>query len=137
MIDTKQQILVTLLCVAAGATICLVAAGVIPVDPASVHAPPWVLFLAGFVFVLAGLAVSLQSRPVLVSILGNLIVAAFAAVGMWVALAGPADQFSGGLPFLSHGANVTIARWVFGSGSVLCVMMLVWGVRHTVQSLGS
>lgn len=116
-----------------GAMIVMIALDVIPTDPDKVHAPHWVIALAGAVFIFGGLAIGFRTNELLVSLLGNLIVASFAAVAAWVALDGSSDQFSGGIPFLPHEANVKIARVVFGGGAILCALMLIPGVRHLLR----
>ena len=45
---------------AAGLLITAVAAGVIPTEPASVHAPPWVVATAGGIFLVVGVWVLAQ-----------------------------------------------------------------------------
>jgi len=114
-----------------------IALEILPVDPEKIHAPHWVIGLAGAVFIFGGLAIGFRSNELLVSLLGNLIVASFAAVAAWVALDGSSDQFSGGIPFLPHEVNVKIARVMFGGGSILCALMLIPGVRHLLKLLSA
>ena len=118
-----------------GLMICLVGFGVLPTEEGSVHAPPWVVTACGALFVLAGCAVFLQGRPLALSVIGNLIIASFAAVGAWVALAGSSDGFSGGIPLVSHDLNVRIARGMFGTGAFLCALILIPGIKHTLKLL--
>lgn len=131
--ESQQKLLVAAFCITMGLINCLIAVGVISYDPSKIHAPWWVLSLAGLVFVLGGIAILLQRNQTVGAVIGSAIVASFAAVGMWVALAGPAHQFSGGVPFLSHESNVKIARWVFGGGSVICMLMLVVGIKQILS----
>lgn len=107
--------------------------GVVPVEPGSVHAPPWVLVACGAVFVLGGVAMLTYDRPRIQSAAGGTIVLAFGLVAGWVALFGEAAQFSGGLPFVSRGLNVAIARGMFGLGSVLCFVLFVWGTSKMLR----
>lgn len=137
MNDRKQAVLTGLVCIVLGLSVCLIGIGVIPYDPDKIHAPVWVIVTGGGVFVLGGLAVVFQRKTLLVSVLGNLLVIAFAAVAAWVAVSGPAAQFSGGIPFLSHEWNVTIARYVFGIGSLLCLLMLIPGISHLRKLLSA
>jgi hypothetical protein len=113
-----------------GVVNCLIAVDVIPYDPAKIHAPWWAIFLAGMVFVMGGLTILFQGNKAAGAILGGVIVASFAVIGMWVAVAGPSGQFSGGVPFLSHTSNVRIARWVFAGGAVLCLLLLFAGIKQ-------
>ncbi|NNC63152.1 MAG: hypothetical protein HKN84_00070 [Gammaproteobacteria bacterium] len=118
-----------------GLMVVMIALDVIPYDPEKIHAPDWILILAGGVFIFGGLAVGFRTNELLVSVLGNLIVASFAAVAAWVALDGSSDQFSGGIPFVPHATNVKIARVMFGGGAVLCTLMLIPGIRHVLKLL--
>lgn len=118
-----------------GLTICLVGLDILPAEEGSIHAPRWVLVLCGAVFALAGIAILVQGRPLLTSLIGNLIIAAFAAIAAWVAWGGTSEGFSGGVPFVSHGLNVKIARGMFGAGALLCALILIPGIRHTLKLL--
>ena len=102
-------------------------------DPDTKHAPGWIIALCGGVFVFAGLAIVLEGHALIVSLLGNSIVAAFAAIGAWIALFGEAGQFSGGLPLVSHDVNVSIARFVFALGALICALLLIPGLRHLAR----
>lgn len=118
-----------------GAGLCIVgvAFGAVPVDPESVHAPPWVLAACGLVFVLGGVAVLAQRWPRIQSAAGGTVVLAMGLVGAWVALAGDSEPFSGGLPLVSPEANVAVARVVFGLGAAMCFAMFAWGVRQAIR----
>ncbi len=132
--NSRQQIVIAGIgCLAVGTLICLVGLGVIPVDPDSVHAPGWVLGAAGGVFSLGGLAIIFPQRPVVASICGNLIVAMFAAIGIWIAVAAPAEGFSGGTWFLSREQNVSVARMMFGAGGAISLLMLIPGTKHLIR----
>ncbi len=127
--------LLSAIAIALGLMTIMIALDIIPVEPEKVHAPAWLIGLAGAVFIFGGLAIGFRTNELLVSLFGNLIVASFAAVAAWVALDGSSDQFSGGIPFLPNEVNVKIARVVFGSGSILCALMLIPGVRHLLKLL--
>jgi hypothetical protein len=130
MTERNKLFLLGFFTIGIGAAICLVGLDVIPVDPDTKHAPAWVISLCGGVFVFAGLAIVLQGYPVIVSVLGNLIVASFAAIAAWVAFFGAAGEFSGGLPFVSSEINVSIARGVFAFGALICALILIPGIKH-------
>jgi len=137
IVKEQNHPLLGAIAIALGAMIVMIALDVIPTDPEKIHAPDWILILAGAVFIFGGLAVGLRAHELLVSVLGNLIVVAFAVVAAWVALAGSSDQFSGGIPFLPHATNVKIARVMFGSGALLCALMLIPGIRHVLKLLSA
>lgn len=121
--------------VAMGVMIYLVGFGILPTEEGSVHAPPWVVVVCGGIFVLAGLGVFVQGRPLLLSLIGNSIIAALAAIGAWVALAGSDGGFSGGLPLVPDELNVKVARGMFALGACVCALMLIPGIRQTLKLL--
>ena len=133
--ERKQIVLTGVACIFAGTPICMIALDFLAYDEDKIHAPDWVLLLAGGVFILGGLALLLQNRPLIVSLLGNLIVVSFAAIAAWVAMSGPSEQFSGGVPFLPHEFNVKIARIVFACVALLCALMLIPGLKHLLKHI--
>jgi len=133
MTERRQLILAGLLCLGCGVGIGLVALDVVPVDDASVHAPDWIILLAGGVFLCAGLAILLRDYPLVVAVLGNSIVLSFAVIAAWVAIAGSAEQFSSNIPFLPHDLSVKIARGVFGFSAIVCALILIPGLRELAR----
>lgn len=125
------------LCAAIGSIICLIATGVIDYPADQIHAPGWIVFLAGAIFTLGGLAIIFRSKPILVSIIGNLMVAVFAIIGVWVAIWSSSEGFSGGIPFLPRELNVTLGRWVFGVGAVISSLILIPGIKQLLKSIRS
>lgn len=118
------------LCIAMGLFPVAIAVGVINPDPASVHAPLWVIGVCGLVFVAAGAAILVGPGNKLVHLFAALILLSFALISGWVAFFGPANGFSGGIPFLPHATNVKIARWVFGGGSALCLLLFFYAISQ-------
>jgi hypothetical protein len=131
--EQTQRVVVGIICIVLGASVCLIALDILPYDPDKIHAPDWVILLCGALFLCGGSAAMLHSHPLVVSVLGNAMVVAFASIAAWVALAGPAEQFSGELPFVSRELNVMIARIFFGLGSVMCALVLIPGMRQLLK----
>jgi hypothetical protein len=119
----------------AGLFIMLFATGAVLGGPDAFDAPPWVGFLAGLPFLLGGVAILLQGfgganaqgelpqdAPAWMRAAQRLIVlailAVFAVIGTWIALAGDAGQSSGS--FIGFGYGVAIARIAFGFGALIC-----------------
>jgi hypothetical protein len=109
----------------------------LPGGPKNLHAPLWVLLLAGLVFFLAGASMLIQvagqadengelpsGAPlwlrVIQYLMGVAIFAAFAMIGSWIGFGDGPREFSGGLPFVSKDVNEAIGRFAFGAGAVLC-----------------
>ena len=126
----RDRKLLSLICIVLGASVCAIAFDWLPYDPEKIHAPDWVIAMAGGVFVAGGLAIAFRQSELLVCALGNLIVIAFAAIALWVALYGPSAQFSGGIPFLPHETNLTLARIVFAASAVMCALILLPGLKQ-------
>ena len=125
--------LLGLACLAVGAGIAGIGLGVVPSDPASGHAPPVVLVACGMAFGLGGVAMVAYHRPRIRSAAGVTIVLVMGIVAAWIALWGRSDAISGGLPFLPHGANVAVARGVFGMSALMCFALFAWGARQIAR----
>ena len=57
-------------------------------------------------------------------LIGVAMFAGFAMIGTWVAFAGDAHYFSGGIPFLGL-YNISLARIAFGFGALICWLLIV------------
>jgi hypothetical protein len=123
---------------AVGLYFTLVGLEVLPVPGgrSNLHGPLWLALLIGLVVFLAGVAALIHligranatgdlpaDAPFWMRaaqyIIGVAIFACFAIIGSWVAFAGEARYFSGGVPFLGA-LNVSIARIAFGFGALIC-----------------
>ena len=123
---------------AMGVFIILVSVDVIHTDSASIHAPRWVLTLAGMIFTFVGLHVlssgllspGEQKTPIVQWIQYFLLLGmltAFAAVFLWVGFGSGVREFSssGSIGFLttSGKGNGMIGRIMFGGGGILSALM--------------
>ncbi|MDH3223893.1 MAG: hypothetical protein OEO23_09265 [Gemmatimonadota bacterium] len=122
---------------AAGLTVVFVSLGWIPVDPSSVHAPMWVLGLAGGMFLLPGLLMCYYAvRNGLAPdgavfkekpwggpgwFVGAVMVTGFAAMALWVGFGGGPRQFSGGVT-----GSEREGRLVFGGSGLVCATLAIW-----------
>ena len=97
------------------------------------HAPLWVIFLCGVVFLLGGAMLLVDRNSKFNALCASLLLLVMGVIGAWVALLGPAAGFSGGIPFLPQAYNVTLARWVFGLGALVSFMMLVYAIRSLLK----
>lgn len=121
-----------------GLFIVLVSVDIIHTDPESIHAPRWVLTLAGMLFTFAGLYIlstGLHSpgedgAPLVqwiqyFLILG--ILTAFATIFLWVGLGSGEREFSssGSLGFFTVSGKGTdiMGRIMFGGGGILSALM--------------
>ena len=134
----KQMLAIGLLFAAVGFYFALVGLGLLPVPGGTknLHAPLWIVFLAGLAFFLGGVAAILQGvgganahgelpanaprwMRVAQSLFGLAIFAVFALMASWVAF-GPGERhITATIPFYSGPANEWIGRGAFGIGAVI------------------
>ncbi|MEO0574000.1 MAG: hypothetical protein AAF004_00965 [Pseudomonadota bacterium] len=131
--DQHAHPIVGVVCIVLGCFPLAIATGLMQAQPGTIHAPLWVVGLVGVIAIVAGVMVMLPTGRVLDAV-ACLLCAGFAAVGFWLSLKAPADGFSGGLPFISSGANVMVARVIFGSGAVMSLIMAVYAAKRALKS---
>jgi hypothetical protein len=117
------------LCAGAGLFIVAVAAGLVPAPEDSFHAPRWVLGVCGGVFVLGGALMVLGDRPRTRDALAALLLAGMGTAAVDASLFADAAHLSGGVPLLGRGANVLLARVVFGGGALVCFVAAAYSAR--------
>lgn len=122
-----------LTCAIAGAFPIGIGLGVIPYDPAKLHAPPWVVVLAGGAFWLGALMMLARDRHRVANGLAFVLLLMFAAIGAWVSLLGEEAAFSDGAGTAVGGAGITLARIMFGFGSLLCLLMALVALRSVIR----
>lgn len=116
-------------CILLGCYPIAVALGIIPIGQGELTAPRSVIGGAGVAFVIAGLMILLGRYSRANNFLAGLLLLLFGAMGAWVALFSSDAGFSGGLPFLPAELNVSIGRWVFGIGSLICFALSLYAFR--------
>jgi hypothetical protein len=97
----------------------LAASGVIPVHIAN-NTPIWVIGLVGVMFVIAGIMIFLRNYSRALDLFAAIILAAFTLIAGWITFHASSEGFSGGIPFLPSDMNVSVARFMFGLGALLC-----------------
>jgi hypothetical protein len=131
------------LAAAFGVFYILLGARLLPVSEAAAHDndPHWLVLCVGLAFLLAGVAIAIQTfgkanaagelpaaAPCWMHAAQHLaaftIAACLAAIGSWVAFGPGEREFSGGLPFLGPAVNSMIGRTAFGLGAVLTWLCL-------------
>ncbi len=130
----RTRFVLGLICIVLGTLPLLVALGVIPVDEADVYAPIWVVAISGMVFLIGGCMIFLGDHSWANDLLAGVLCLLFGVVGVWVALFGSSEGFSGGIPLLSDAVNVTLGRWVFGGGALISFSISAYAFRRAFQS---
>jgi len=117
------------ICIILGSAVLLIAFGVIPVDPSTVHAPYSILGLCGLVFVIAGIMILMGENSKYNSLGAAVILVCFALCGGWVALFASPESIEGGLPFLSQEVNGMLRKIVIGVGALISAALSVYAWR--------
>jgi len=129
----KSRFALALLCIAVSLYLFSIASGFIPTSDEQAHAPLWVIGLCGVVFLIGGCMILLGRHSRVNDLLAAILCAIFGVVGLWVSLFSSSEGFSGGIPFLSYEQNVTIARWVFGLGSLISFAIAAYAFRRSIR----
>jgi hypothetical protein len=125
----RKDVALALVAIACGGLALLVASGVLPVQTAN-DTPMWIIGLIGAMFVTAGAMIFLRNYSRLLDMFAALILASFTLVTGWIAFYGSAKGFSGGIPFLPHDMNVSLARIMFGLGAILCFSGFLYALKR-------
>jgi hypothetical protein len=132
----RAHLAIALLCMALGGFLILLASGVISDSQRQRHAPDFIVAFSGSAFIIAGcmVLIGLQSR--FNDLFAAILCLLLGAIGAWVALFGPSEGFSGGLPLIPQEANVSLARWVFGIGSLMSFALSGWALKRFFRPVG-
>ena len=130
----------TAIFVGAGLFIALIAGGVIPVDPDSIHAPRWVLGAAGMVFMIGGvMAAAGPTNPRLNDVLAGTLIACMASIATWIAFGPGEREFTGGLslgPLSLWGeSGPSTGRIAFGFSAILLWALVAFVLYRVVKQL--
>jgi hypothetical protein len=121
---------IALFCAVAGGLLILVALGVISTSPGQRHAPDSIIAMTGAAFLIAGCMVLIGRQSRFNDLFAAILCLLFGATGAWVAIYASSEGFSGGIPLISNEANVRLARWMFGLGSLVCLAISGWAFRR-------
>lgn len=130
----RKRFFLGLFCIALGAYPLAIAFGLIPVGDTKILAPMWVVALSGVVFLIAGCMILLKDHFWAKDLLAGVLCLIFGILGTWVSLFSASEGISGGVPLLSHQANVTLGRWVFGIGALISFAISAYAFRRAIQS---
>lgn len=113
----------------------LLTAVVITLRPEALKAPAWLAYLAALAFVLAG-CISLArayQRPRLADGIVCLLLAAFAAIELWIAFGPGARHCMGRVAILGFRTSELSCRGVFAIGALIVGAMLFVAARSLVR----
>lgn len=158
-IQPKTGVVLGTLLLVSGLMILFIALEWIHVDPASIHAPRWVLGVCAVMFMTPGIAALYygvrnalgagarsdrrtdgDGFSVVGWLTGLVIAGGMTVVAGWIAF-GPGERtFSGsvgvgGVAVGGSGQSETLGRWVFGAGAVLVGLFTVWGLVYGLRRI--
>ena len=148
-VSPRTAVALGALCVGVGLLIILLAAGILPADERSFHAPHWVVGAAGLMFALMGVALVTGPAPGTPAatgrttwrslLLGGAVVGLMAAIFNWIAFGPGERRFGGGLavPFvaISGRASEWSGRAAFGVAAVLLDLFFLWVAARGLRDL--
>ncbi len=130
-----------------GLLITLAGLGVIPIDPASLQGPRWLLTAFGIMFLFGGLSVLAAPqmknkdslvRNILQLFIVTIMLSSFSAIFLWVGF-GPGERhFTGGIslgPLSTSGANDKLGRWMFGGFGLLIALVTLYSFAAQVWKI--
>lgn len=123
-----------------GMFLFLTAAGVIPVNPDSVHAPSWVLAATGVALLIAAVMVRSGRRSSRVNdLLAALMIGCMAAISSWIAFAPGERHFGAGGSFgsvaVGGSSGASLGRVAFGISAVMLWAMVLFALRQSARRL--
>jgi hypothetical protein len=124
----------------AGAGLVAVAAGIIPADESTFHAPHWVVGACGFLFIVAGFLVIVPATmPHLRNFLGAALLSLFATVPGWIAFGSGPRVFGGSFSFggvagATHPGEIA-GRIAFGFFAVLLGLFAAYAWVRWLRSV--
>jgi len=137
-----SRIVFGLVCIGSGLLPALASFDLGPLDSGDINGPPWLGFLAGAIFIAAGIALILGDRlrdSAFSHGLFALMIGAFAAIANWIAF-GPGPRECtiavAGLLFASGSWGDQIAcRAGFGLGAILLDGFVLWMIAAAVRNI--
>jgi hypothetical protein len=125
----NSDVALALSAIGCGGLALLAASGAFPAEMAN-GTPVWVLGLVGVVFVIGGSMIFLRNHSRALDLFAAMLTAAFTLIAGWVTLYGSAVTMSGGIPLLPDKVNVSIARLMFGLGTLLCFAAFLYALER-------
>ena len=118
-----------LVVIACGGYALLAASSVIPVQTEN-DTPLWVVGLVGVILVIAGIMIFLRNYSRALDLFAAIMLAAFTLISGWITFHASSEGFSGGVPFLPNDMNVSLARVMFGIGTLLCFGIFLYALKR-------
>jgi hypothetical protein len=134
--DDRAAVAWGLLCIAIGLLPIGVSTGILPANPASIHAPRWVLALCGAAFLSAGAMIVARGTACVADLAAFVLLVTLGVTGGWVALVGQSSALVGGVPMLGRHANAILARALFGFGALVSLALAAYAASRVCVGRG-
>ena len=118
-----------------GVLISMVAFGAGPMSESPIHAPRWVIGVAGVLFASCSVVLVAPAHGS-ARVAAGVIVVGLSAICGWVALFGEARYFSGGMSMFPRATEVFMARVVFGMVAILGTAVSANALRRALNGRG-
>ena len=113
-----------------------VSTGILKADPSTIHAPLWVLFACGMVFVTTGLMMIFGQKYLWFNHLCAVLwFMTMGSVAGWVALFAEGGRCSVFIPFFPPAWEMFLCKSFVGFGALLCAGLAVYAFRQFLKSL--
>ena len=113
----------------------MAAFGVGPMSGSPIHAPRWVIGVAGVLFASCSVVLVAPAHGSARVAAGGIVVG-LSAMCAWVALFGEAQHFSGGMSMVPRATEVLMARVVFGMVAILGTAISANALRRALNGRG-
>lgn len=133
MTYSHEKLLTGLFCSIMGVIVVLAAFGIGPMSDSAMHAPRWIVGIAGMVFLGCGVML-IEAFHQLASLMAGAVTVGMTVICGWIALFGEDAYFSGGLSIFSERTEVLIARVIFGLVASLGAAITIHALRKIIGS---
>jgi hypothetical protein len=114
-----------------GVIILLAAFGLGPMSDSAMHAPRWIVGIAGMLFLGCGVML-IETFHRLASLMAGLATVGMTVICGWIALFGEDQYFSGGPSMFAEHTEVLIARVIFGLVTALGAAITINALRKLI-----
>lgn len=116
-----------------GLAVIALALGILPLDGSHWNAPKWIVGLSGAVFVIVGLMMLSGEESRINDMMAALLLTGLGLIGGWIGIFGADEGFSGGLSFLPEAVNISLARGLFGTGALICLLLAAYAFKKQFE----
>ncbi|AFY40171.1 hypothetical protein Lepto7376_4036 [[Leptolyngbya] sp. PCC 7376] len=133
---TSQNPFLGIFCIVLGFFPIAASTGILKTDPSTIHAPLWVLFACGMVFVTTGLMMIFgQKYPWFNHLCAVLWFVTMGSVAGWVAFFAEGGSCSVFIPFFPPAWEMLLCKSFVAFGALFCAGLAIYAFRQFLKSL--